>query len=292
MKQLTRIVGLLLCACGIASAQIAPSIDTQPSSLVVTQNDAATFSVAASGDAPLTYQWQKNGNDITGATTNPFVIPSAQSLDQGNYTVVVSNSFGSVTSAVATLTVLVPINITGQPQSLTRTNGNGSAVFSVTATGTSPAYQWRKNGGTITDATNSTYTVSPITTGSAGGYDVIVANSVNSQTSSVATLTVLVPPSISSGPGSLTVTQGSSASFTVNATGDAPLRYFWRKGATVLTNSPSNVFTIATATTNDAATYSVIVSNAAGTATSGVVSLTVLVSIYHHAAGECNDTAG
>jgi len=359
--KLTRIVGLLLCACGIAYAQTPPNIITPPSSLTVTQNSSATFTVAATGDDTLTYQWRKNGGNITDATNAVYTIASAQSIDAANYDVIVSNS-GSVTSSVATLTVLIPPSITQQPvsatttqgfafsfsvtatgdptltyqwrknggnlsgansstytvgsavtgdagnydvivangsgsvtsspvatltvlvpvsisvnpTSITRTNG-GSASFSVTAGGTSPTYQWRKNGNNLGGANSSTYSIGAVTAGDAGGYDVIVANSVNSVTSTVATLTVLIPPSISSGPNSLTVTQGNLASFTVNTTGDLPQSFLWRKAGVVITNSPSNVFTIVSATTNDAATYSVIVSNSSGTATSGGALLTVLV---------------
>src|SRR5437868_1604225 len=116
--KLTRIVGLLLCACSVAFAQTPPNIDTQPVSLTVTQNSSATFTVAATGDGALTYQWRKNGGNITDATNASYNIASAQPIDAGNYDVIVSNS-GSVTSTVATLTVLIPPSISVPPASLT-----------------------------------------------------------------------------------------------------------------------------------------------------------------------------
>jgi fibronectin type 3 domain-containing protein len=87
------------------STATAPSITTQPASQTVTAGQSVTFSVVASGTAPLGYQWQKNGTAISGATASSYTISPAQASDAGNYSVVVSNSAGSATSSTATLTV-------------------------------------------------------------------------------------------------------------------------------------------------------------------------------------------
>lgn len=86
--------------------QIAPYINTQPANQTVTAGQTATFSVVAAGTPPLTYQWQKNGADITGATSTSYTTPVTTTADSGEmFRVVVSNSAGSVTSNAATLTV-------------------------------------------------------------------------------------------------------------------------------------------------------------------------------------------
>lgn len=87
---------------------VAPSIVQQPTSLSVAVGQPATFSVTASGTAPLAYQWQKNGVNITNAIQSTYTISSTQLSDGGNYQVVVSNSVGNVTSNAATLTVTAP----------------------------------------------------------------------------------------------------------------------------------------------------------------------------------------
>ena len=87
----------------------APSITTQPASQAVTQGGSVTFSVAASGLPPLTYQWSFYGNNISGATSSSFAITSAQTTDAGTYGVVVSNAVGTAASDGATLTVNPPI---------------------------------------------------------------------------------------------------------------------------------------------------------------------------------------
>jgi len=82
----------------------APSITSQPQSQTVCAGSPVTFAVAASGSAPLTYQWRFNNTNL-GATGPAYSIPSAVPGNAGNYTVVVSNACGSVVSAPAVLTV-------------------------------------------------------------------------------------------------------------------------------------------------------------------------------------------
>jgi hypothetical protein len=90
-------------------AAVAPTITTQPANQTVTAGQAATFTVAATGTAPLSYQWRRNGTAITGATSSTYSTPATSSSDNGaQFTVVVSNTAGSVTSSAATLTVNPP----------------------------------------------------------------------------------------------------------------------------------------------------------------------------------------
>src|SRR5205814_2229142 len=97
----------------------------------------------------LSYQWQKNGTTIGAATAASYTTPATTASDNGDqFTVVVSNAAGSVTSRAAALTVnavLVAPTITTQPASQTVTAGQ-RAAFTVTATGTAPlSYQWQTN---------------------------------------------------------------------------------------------------------------------------------------------------
>ena len=85
----------------------APSISQQPASATVSSGAPATFSVTASGTAPLTYRWQRNGSDIPGATSAAYTLPSATLADSGaTFRCIVANGDGSVTSSSATLTVV------------------------------------------------------------------------------------------------------------------------------------------------------------------------------------------
>ena len=169
-----------------------PSITTQPANKTVNPGETATFSVTATGRAPLRYQWRKNGVNITGATSASYTTPPTTAADNGSlFSVVVRNSGGSVTSNNATLTVRIPPTITTQPANKT-VNAGQTAKFSVTATGTTPLqYQWMKNGVNITGATKASYTTPPTTAADNGSlFAVIVSNAAGSVTSNNAILTV------------------------------------------------------------------------------------------------------
>jgi O-glycosyl hydrolase len=149
----------------------------------------------ASGTAPLSYQWQKNSANISGATAASYATPATTTSDSGaTFKVLVTNSAGNATSNSATLTVnpaQVAPTITAQPVNQTVTAGQ-TASFTVVATGAAPlSYQWQKNGAAISGATAASYTT-PATTSSDNGdiFHVIVSNSIGSITSNSATLTV------------------------------------------------------------------------------------------------------
>ena len=92
--------------CNVKVSAVAPSVTTQPLSQTVTAGQTATFSVAGTGTAPMNYQWQKNGVAISGATSSTYQTPAATASDNGSqFTAVISNSAGSVTSGSGTLTV-------------------------------------------------------------------------------------------------------------------------------------------------------------------------------------------
>jgi hypothetical protein len=186
---------LIIAISGTGAAAVAPSITAQPASQTVTVGQTATFSVAANGTAPLSYQWKKNGANISGATGTTYTTPATTTSDSGStFTVVVANSTGSATSNAAALTVnaaAVAPSITTQPASQTVTVGQ-TATFSVAANGTAPlSYQWKKNGSNISGATGTTYTTPATTTSDSGStFTVVVTNSAGSATSDSAILTV------------------------------------------------------------------------------------------------------
>jgi hypothetical protein len=176
-------------------APVAPSITTQPANQTVTVGQTATFSVVATGTAPLTYQWQKNSANISGATSASYTTPATVSGDNGaTFRVMVTNSVTTITSNSATLTAnpgTVGPSITTQPSNKTVTTGQ-MATFSVVAAGTAPlTYQWQKNNLNISSATAASYTTPATVSGDNGAtFRVMVTNSVTTITSNPATLTV------------------------------------------------------------------------------------------------------
>jgi len=187
----------LINSCGAG----APSFLMQPTSRTKDAGTTAIFNVAAGGAPPLSYQWRKDelaladGANTAGATTSLLTLSNVFGGDAGGYSVVVTNALGSVTSQVATLTVIDPVIVT-QPQSLTNLAGT-TATFTVAATGTEPlAYQWQQLNGNwsdLADCTNTALLLTNVQRSQAGDYRVVVTDVYGAATSDVAHLTVLGP---------------------------------------------------------------------------------------------------
>lgn len=181
-----------------AANSSSPGISSQPTDQSVVEPDAATFSITATGSPTPTYQWQESSDgttftDIAGATSATHNTgPTTISQSGSSFRVIVTNSAGSLTSNVATLTVSLPPTapiIHSQPSAQV-VNEPSAATFTVVASGDpSPSYQWQlsTDGATYTDivgATASAYNTGATTTAQSGhSYRVIVTNSAGSMAS-------------------------------------------------------------------------------------------------------------
>ncbi len=196
---------------GAFAIALPPLVSTQPQNAAVTNGGTATFTVTVAGTPPLNYQWQLNGtnlNDgasgsgstISGSLSNLLTISAVSTNDLGKYRVIGNNSFGSVTSQLASLSFAIPPQITSQPINSNPTNG-GAATFNVTATGSQPlAYQWQFNVINQFSSTNNlsndlthiagaltnNLIISSVTTNDIGYYQVIITNLFGSVTSTPA----------------------------------------------------------------------------------------------------------
>jgi len=275
-------LGTITSPAATLTVSVPPAIITSPASATLIAGSNVTFTVAASGTAPLVYQWKKNnialanGGNVSGATTATLALANLSAADAANYFATVTNAVGGVASAAATLTVLVPPAIAIAPVSASIVQGN-SVSFSASATGTAPlSFQWLKDGGIIAGAVSNVLTLSAVSTNDAGNYSVVVTNIVGSAASSSAALTVLVPPTIIAPPTDVAALAGSNIAFTVTASGTAPLTYQWKKNSVNLAGATLPTLNLNSVAATNAANYSVVVSNAAGSALSSAAVLTVL----------------
>ena len=251
----------------------APTITTQPANQTVTAGQTATFAVAATGTAPLSYQWQKNAVNIAGATASSYTTPVTTTADSGStFAVVVTNTAGTATSNTATLTVNpapVAPTITTQPANQTVTAGQ-AATFAVAATGTTPlSYQWQKNAVNIAGATASSYTTPVTTTADSGStFRVVVTNTTGTATSNAATLTVNVDATAPTVPGALSASAVSSSqinlSWTASTDNVGVTGYNVYRAGVKIGTAPSNSYQDGGLSASTSYSYNVSAFDAAG----------------------------
>ena len=271
---------------------IPPVVIAQPSATVIFGSNVS-FNVTAAGTPPFSYQWYFNGAPMTdsgrisGSTTTNLTIANFQPADLGNYTVVVSNLTGSVTSAPASVTVLNPV-ISTQPQNRS-VLGGATTSFSVSATGQQPfAYQWQFNGTNLDWATNNPLVLTNVLVSQAGTYSVVVSNIYGMAASSNATLNVAAL-TITTQPTNRGAWLGGSAAFRVNVSGQSPLSFEWQCNGADVPGPQTNLLTLTNLQAAQFGTYYVLVSNAYGSVISSNATLFLSqVAVWGNYYGETN----
>lgn len=201
----------------------APTISDQPDALAIVEGGDAAFAVIAGGTSPLSYQWRHTGTNLPGATLATLNLNSAIEAQSGPYEVLVSNVGGSITSAVANLTVLVPPTITSQPLAQDKL-ATDTANISVSAIGTAPLFfQWRKDGVDLPEQTNSLLQLGNLSTSDVADYRVVVTNSAGAVTSSIAAVSITLLTANLTWPNPAAINYGVSLSDTqLNASANIP----------------------------------------------------------------------
>ena len=222
-----------------------------------------------------------NGSTISGSATSTLILANAQSADSGSYSLIASNSAGVVTNSM-TLTVSsgdVAPGITG-PTDQTVVQGS-NATFSASVSGLPvPTLQWRLNGTNLPGATGTSLVVSNVQYSQNGFVYSLVASNTAGMATNSATLFVLVPPVISQPPTNVAVTTGSSAIFSVTASGVPAVSYRWSRNGSPIANATNTTYTVANAQGSDNdSVFAVTVSNSVGVVTSSNVTLTVFTTM-------------
>ena len=290
-----------------------PQIQTQPVPISTSTNVPSSFNVGVASIYPVTYQWQIGGVNVTnssnigGANSATLSFAHSDLTNQGNYSVVVTNIYGAVTSSVVSMTVAaiaVPPSYTKALFHLTNFIGDNVNITASPIGGTPVlTYQWYFGSTQLSDGPNGsgsgyqgsqtspTLVITNAQQSDSGNYFIAVTNTVGGINVEVATLSVVVrPPFIGSGgqPQPLVLLNGQTGSLTVaDLVGTQPLTFQWYQGntkpVTQLSNSGefNNVTTgslsIGPATTADTTNYFCVIANSAGSITSQVASVTVIV---------------
>jgi alpha-tubulin suppressor-like RCC1 family protein len=248
---------------------------------------------------------KNNGSVVAWGSSGQMTVPVAAqngviAIAAGNYHAVALRNDGSVVAWGSGGQMTVPVGVQSgvtaigagngptvvlvvptAPEILTQpvsqlVNEGHEASFTVAATGFPLYYQWRRDGTDLDGAMSASYTLSSALTNHTGGYTVVVSNPAGSVTSTPpAVLTVnVLQLAITTEPVSLAVNVGKNASFSVSATG-YPLYYQWRKDGVDLAGATNDTYKLLVLQTNQAGTYTVVVSNGAGSVTSAPAVLTV-----------------
>ena len=197
----------------VTDANTSPTITTQPQSASVPAGNSVVFTAAASGTSPLAYQWSLNGNPLSGANSASLTLASIQSGDAGSYALTVTNSYGSATSKVATLTIAAgggtatAPSFVRQPASDSVAVGHSLSFSAATSSTSTTSYQWQvstNNGstwskltdnGTYSGTSSSTLSITAVASGMNGyQYELVATNTSGANASSAITLTVSNPP--------------------------------------------------------------------------------------------------
>ncbi|MBK7384162.1 MAG: hypothetical protein IPI81_12680 [Flavobacteriales bacterium] len=249
--------------CSTTSSTTTVTVSSSPSANVTASGSTSFCTggnvvLSASTGSGYTYQWKKNGTNISGATSSAYTATTS-----GAYSLVITAGACSSTSASTTVTVNTAPTATISASGVTTFCSGGSVTLTANS-GTGYTYQWRNNGANISGATSSSYTAT-----ASGSYSVIVTNGGCSTTSSPTTVTVSSSPSA-------TVTAGGSTSFctggnvVLNASTGSGYTYQWKKNGTNISGATSSAYTATTS-----GTYSVVITAGACSSTSASTTVTV-----------------
>ena len=250
-----------------------PTITIQPSNQTVVAGSSVSLSVQASSSVSMTYQWLKSSLAIFGETNSTLTFNPALTNDTANYSVVVANSSGSVTSSIASLMVYQLVSIITPPASQLVSYGD-TATFTVVADGfPAPKFQWSFKGTNLAGATNTTLSVVAVTTNSLGNYSVLASNAYSSAVGGPATLTML--PSLITPFAGVNGLWGQPGTLSVAATGSGTLAYQWYKDGVAISGANGATYYISSLQFTNAGGYSVVVSSAYGSVTNAAAPVAV-----------------
>ena len=244
-----------------------PVVELEPLDKVACDGSEVVLNAQASGTEPLNYQWKKNGENITGANANRYLISSILPADEGNYSLAVSNICGEAESGAVHISVRSRPKILVQPNNQTVCTGSPVSFEVQVAGNESYTYQWQKDGLNITAANAAVLSISAANSTDQGNYSVIIGSDLCGWTQSdKAKLSIRSMPMITGLhlPASKKICEGSEIALVADVTGSDPATIQWMKDGLQIPGANLDSFVIKNATRNDSGSYSLIVSNDCG----------------------------
>jgi hypothetical protein len=244
-----------------------PVVELESLDRVACDGSEVVLKAQASGTEPLSYQWKKNGENIPGANTNRYLISSILPVDEGDYSLAVSNVCGLAESGAIHISVRSRPKILVQPISQTVCIDLPVSFEVQVAGNESYTYQWQKDGLNITAANAAVLSISAANSTDQGNYSVIIGSDLCGWTQSdKAKLSIRSMPMIKElhFPASKKICEGSEIALVADVTGSDPVTIQWMKDGLQIPGANLDSFVIGNATSNDSGSYSLIVSNDCG----------------------------
>lgn len=236
-----------------------------PQSQSLSPGQSLTLSIETLGGGDnLTFQWRKGGSIIPGATSDSLTLSNVSSLDEGSYSVTLSDGNRTLESQAAVINVtdvVLPVTIHNHPQSVSTIAGRAITLNVNASGGGYLGYQWRKNGVPLADANSAYLSINPVQRSDEGFYDVVISNSqgsVISDTAEVIVLSDVAPIVILAHPQSTSVASGNNASFSVSASVNEGISYQWYHNYVAIPQSNSSELIVDNAGPEDAGVYHVV----------------------------------
>jgi hypothetical protein len=253
-----------------------PLISSFPLNASECEGNTLSLEVEASGSG-LTYQWKKDGNDISGATSSILEISDVQASDAGDYSVIVtSDNCGSIESDEATVTILTEPEITTQTMVSNSKCEDSEVKVWVNASGNNISYKWQKNKEDIAGTNSKTLTLSNYSQSDFGNYRCVISNNCGSVNSDEISINEIDPlPEITSSPSSRTASTGSNFSISVSSVGD-DLNYQWFKNGNQISNESGPELQFLNASLEDNGQYYCMITNDCGSVESEIAQITIV----------------
>ncbi len=252
----------------------APMIMSGPSATTAAVGFPVSFAATVSASPPAALQWQFNGANISGATNSYFTLPSVQLSDAGTYTFVASNAFGMTNRSTMLLVEPLLIDALGNYQ---LDSGNDFYFSSLIQSSVPVTYQWRFNGTNLPGANSAYLSLFNVSSNDNGAYDLIVANTYGTRTSTVGAVSVLVRAPLSNPPYLPSpVLLGSDIIAYGDAVGAAPISLQWLFNNVPIEGATNLQLVLRNVSNSNAGGYSLVRSNIFGVSTSAMTTVVVI----------------
>ncbi|GEM_PF-4890971 len=260
----------------------APEFVAEPADVSALFGQNVTLTAAVVGKEPMSFWWLKDGSILDGANATSLTLTNLVEEHLGGYQLIASNSLGSITSRVATVSAASPPSFVQQPPAITGSTNGGTVSVLLDVAGSAPlSFQWYRNNSSQSGFTNNPLVLSNLNVSLTGNWHVVVSNAFGRATSSIVSVQIGTIPAITGQPSNQQLNGEGNVTLQViaNVSSTTPLTYLWYQNNNLVSAQTTNVFlnqlVISNAVPSHSGSYYVVITNFAGSVTSIIRTVTV-----------------